>query len=99
QLKKDSLKAYIASHTKARLGVSEERSRNTLRNDPRLQGLRILAVVEMMNVSQLTTFEEALNGLKSCSALDEPTLNTVAVCPHCQYRPSAEQLELGIPAA
>lgn len=99
QLKEDYKKAYIASHTKARLGVSEEKSRNTLRNDPRLQGLRVLAGVEMMNVSQLTTFEEALNGLKSCSALDEPTLNTVAVCPHCQYRPSAEQLELSIPAA
>ena len=99
QLKEDYKKAYIASHSKARLGVSEEKSRNTLRNDPRLQGLRVLAGVEMMNVSQLTTFEEALNGLKSCSALDEPTLNTVAVCPHCQYRPSAEQMELSIPAA
>ncbi len=99
QLKKDYINAYIASHTKARLGVSEEKSRNTLRSDPRLQGLRVLAGVEMMNVSQLTSFEDALNGLKSCSALDEPTLNTVAVCPHCQFRPSAEQLELGIPAA
>jgi hypothetical protein len=99
QLKKDYINAYIASHTKARLGVSEEKSRNTLRSDQRLQGLRVLAGVEMMNVSQLTSFEDALNGLKSCSALDEPTLNTVAVCPHCQFRPSAEQLQLGIPAA
>lgn len=99
QLKKGYINAYIASHTKARLGVSEEKSRNTLRSDPRLQGLRVLAGVEMMNVSQLTSFEDVLNGLKSCSALDEPTLNTVAVCPHCQFRPSAEQLELGIPAA
>ena len=99
QLKKDYINAYIASHTKARLGVSEEKSRNTLRKDPRLQGLRVLAGVEMMNVSQLTSFEDALNGLRSCSTLDEPTLNTVAVCPHCQYRPSAEQFELSIPAA
>lgn len=99
QLKKEYINAYIASHTKARLGVSEEKSRNTLRSDSRLQGLRVLAGVEMMNISQLTSFEDALNGLKSCSALDEPTLNTVAVCPHCQFRPSAEQLELGIPAA
>jgi hypothetical protein len=99
QLKKEYINAYIASHTRARLGVSEEKSRNTLRSDPRLQGLRVLAGVEMMNVSQLTSFEDALNGLKSCSALDEPTLNTAAVCPHCHFRPSAEQLQLGIPAA
>ena len=32
------------------------------------------------------------------SSLNEPTLVTQAVCPHCQFRPSAEQLEL-IPAA
>jgi hypothetical protein len=99
QLKKDYITAYIASHSKARLGVSEEKSRNNLRADPRLQGLRVLAGVEMMNVSQLTAFEEALNNLKGCSKLDEPTLNATAVCPHCQYRPSAEQLEFSIPAA
>jgi hypothetical protein len=51
-----------------------------------------------MPTSQLTAFEAALNGLKSCSALDEPTLVTAAVCPHCQFRPSTEQLEL-LPAA
>ena len=57
-----------------------------------------LAGISLMPTSQLTAFEESLNGLKSCSSLDEPTLTTAAVCPHCQFRPSAEQLEL-IPAA
>ena len=98
QLKKDYINAYIASHSKARLGVSEEKSRNKLLSDERLKGLRVLARVDMMNVSQLTSFEEALSGLKSCSALDEPTLNSVPVCPHCQYRPAADQLQFSIPA-
>jgi hypothetical protein len=98
QLKKDYITAYIASHSKARLGVAEEKARNGLRKDDRLLGLRILAGVSLMPTSQLTAFEESLNGLKSCSSLDEPTLMTAAVCPHCQFRPSAEQMEL-IPAA
>ena len=98
QLKKDFITAYIASHAKARLGVSEDKTRNTLRKDDRLLGLRILAGVSLMPTSQLTAFEESLNALKSCSSLDEPTLGTSAVCPHCQFRPSAEQLEL-VPAA
>ena len=98
QLKKDYITAYIASHSKARLGVSEDKARNGLRKDDRLLGLRILAGVSLMPTSQLTAFEESLNGLKSCSSLDEPTLMTAAVCPHCQFRPSAEQMEL-IPAA
>lgn len=98
QLKKDYITAYIASHSKARLGVAEDKTRNALRKDDRLLALRVLAGVSLMPTSQLTAFEEALNGLKSCSSLDEPTLVTTAVCPHCQLRPSAEQLEL-IPAA
>ncbi|MGB4335283.1 MAG: DUF6079 family protein [Chromatiaceae bacterium] len=98
QLKQDYLTAYIASHSKARLGVTEDKTRNRLRKDDRLLALRVLAGVALMPTSQLTAFEAALNGLKSCSALDEPTLVTTAVCPHCQFRPSAEQLEL-LPAA
>ncbi len=98
QLKKDYITAYIASHSKARLGVAEDKTRNALRKDDRLLALRVLAGVSLMPTSQLTAFEESLNGLKSCSSLDEPTLVTAAVCPHCQFRPSAEQLEL-IPAA
>jgi hypothetical protein len=98
QLKKDYHTAYIASHSNARLGVAEDKTRNSLRKDDRLLGLRILAGVSLMPTSQLTAFEESLNGLKSCSSLDEPTLMIAAVCPHCQFRPSAEQLEL-IPAA
>ena len=98
QLKKDYIAAYIASHSKARLGVSEEKTRNALRRDDRLLSLRVLAGVSLMPTSQLTGFEDALNGLKSCSALDEPTLLTTPICPHCQFRSSAEQLEL-LPAA
>ena len=98
QLKKEYITAYITNHSKARLGVAEDKTRNALRKDDRLLGLRVLAGVSLMPTSQLTAFEETLNGMKSCSSLDEPTLLTAAVCPHCQYRPSGEQLEL-IPAA
>ena len=97
QLKKAYVTAYIASHSKARLGVSEEKSKNALRKDSRLVALRALAGITLMPTSQLTNFEEKLDGLKSCSALDEPTLGTTPICPHCSFRPSAEQLEL-IPA-
>jgi hypothetical protein len=98
QLKQGYLTAYIAAHSKARLGVAEDKTRNRLRKDDRLLGLRVLAGVSLMPTCQLTAFEASLNALKSCSALDEPTLLTTAVCPHCQFRPAAEQFEL-IPAA
>ena len=77
--------------------MAEDRTRNALRKDDRLLGLRVLAGVSLMPTSQLTAFEESLNALKSCSTLDEPTLMAAVVCPHCQFRPAAEQLDL-IPA-
>ncbi|ERJ33260.1 Exonuclease SbcC [Burkholderia sp. AU4i] len=45
QLKKDYITAYIASHSKARLGVAEDKTRNALRKDDRLLTLRVLAGV------------------------------------------------------
>ena len=45
QLKKDYITAYIASHSKARLGVAEDKTRNALRKDDRLLALRVLAGV------------------------------------------------------
>ena len=42
QLKKDYITAYIASHSKARLGVAEDKTRNALRKDDRLLALRVL---------------------------------------------------------
>jgi hypothetical protein len=98
QLKKHYIVAYIAAHSKARLGVSEEKTRNALRKDKRLVSIRALAGITMMPTGQLTQFEEKLSGLKSCSALDEPSLVLNPICQYCSFRPSAEQLEL-FPAA
>ena len=98
KLKRDYITAYIAAHSKARLGISEDKTRDALRKDARLQALRALGVVSLMPTSQLTKYEDDLNGLKSCSRLDEAALASSPTCPHCQFRPSAEQLEL-IPAS
>lgn len=94
QLKKDYLAAYIGLHSRARLGVSEDRTKANLQKDPRLVALRALAGISLMPVSQLTSFEARLNGLKSCASLTESELSASPVCPHCQFRPSAEQGDL-----
>jgi hypothetical protein len=98
KLKKDYINAYIASHTKARLGVSEEKTKTGLRKDSRLVAMRALAGIALMPTSDLTGFEEKLDNLKSCSSLVETNLATSAFCPHCNFRPANEQLGL-IPAA
>ena len=98
QLKKEYLAAYIASHSKARLGVSEDRTKTALRRDPRLVALRSLAGVALMSTGQLAAFEEKLDKLKSCAALIEADLGASPFCPHCRFQPANEQRDM-LPAA
>ena len=98
KLKKDYITAYIASHTKARLGVTEEKTKSALRKDSRLVAMRALAGISLMPTSDLTGFEEKLDNLKSCSSLVDSNLASSAFCPHCNFRPANEQLGM-IPAA
>lgn len=98
KLKKDYITAYVALHSKARLGVTEEKTKSALRKDPRLIAMRALAGISLMPTSQLTSFEEKLDKLKSCASLVESELSASPVCPHCGFRPANEQGDM-LPAA
>lgn len=98
QLKKDYLAAYIAQHSKARLGVAEDKTKSALRKDPRLASMRALAGISLMPTTQLTTFDDKLDKLKSCASLVEADIAASPYCPHCNFRPANEQGDL-LPAA
>jgi hypothetical protein len=90
KLKKDYTVAYIGLHTKARLGVNDDKRKAGLLNDQRLQTLLKLAGIDLMPRQQLTDHQNRLAGLKSCFALTEQNLDASPICPHCQFRPAAE---------
>jgi hypothetical protein len=98
QLKKDYVTAYIASHSKARLGVAEDKTKTALRKDSRLVAMRALAGISLMPTSQLTVFEEKLDNLKSCYQLSDSELVASPYCPHCSYKPANESLPFGVAA-
>lgn len=98
KLKKDYISTYVGQHSKARLGGTEENTKSALRKDPRLIAMRALAGISLMPTSQLTTFEEKLDKLKSCASLLESDLSASPACPHCGFRPANEQGDL-LPAA
>ncbi len=98
KLKKDYRTAYIAHHGKARLGVAEDKTKSALRKDARLVAVRALAGISLMPTSQLATFEDKLDKLKSCASLVESDLASNPYCHHCGFRPASEQLEI-LPAA
>jgi hypothetical protein len=98
KLKKDYITAYVGSHSRARLGGAEEKTNLALRKDPRLIAMRALAGISLMPTSQLTSFEEKLDKLKSCASLVESELSASPVCPHCGFRSANEQGDM-LPAA
>jgi Family of unknown function (DUF6079) len=90
ELKKDFRVVYMSLHTKARLGVNDDKRKVALLNDVRLQTLVKLAGIDLMPRQQITEFQNRLVGLKSCFALTEQNLDAAPVCPHCGFRSSIE---------
>lgn len=90
QLKKNFIPEYISLHTKARLGVLDDKRKAALLVDPRLSTLQKLASIELMPRQQLSDFQNRLASLKSCFALTEQNLDSSPVCPHCNFRPASE---------
>ena len=68
-LKKDYLQTYLGLHTKARLGVNEDKRKSQILKDNRLKVLQSLSTIDLMPRQQLTDFQNRLTGLKSCFAL------------------------------
>ncbi len=95
-LKRAYVETYLALHTRARLGVDEERRKGRLLADGRLQQLKALATIDLLPRRQLDDFLDRATALKSCPALTEHDLDAAAECPHCAFRPSGERA--GAPA-
>jgi len=89
-LKKTYVQAYLALHTKARLGVNEDKHKTKLMADERLKILQKLSTIELMPRQHLTDFQNRLAGLKSCFALTEQELNASPICPNCSFKPGSE---------
>ena len=90
-LKKEFISIYMGLHTKARLGVNDDKRKAKLMTDFRIQTLQKLAGIELMPRQQLNDFYNQLEPLKSCFLMTENDLEKSPVCPHCNFRPSVEQ--------
>ena len=97
RLKRDYMVAYIGLHTKARLGVNDDRRKAALLSDSRLQALVKLAEIDLMPRQQLTDFQNRLIALKSCFALTEQELDATPTCLHCGFKPSTETSTVASP--
>ncbi len=89
-LKKAYVRTYLALHTRARLGVNEDKRKAGLMGGRRIMLLQKLSIIELMPRQHLTDFQDRLAKLKSCFVLAEQELHASPVCPHCGYKPGTE---------
>jgi len=90
ELKRSYLLSYLFMHSKARLGVNEDKRKVQLMGDDRLKKLQTLSHIDLMPRQQLLDFRKRLEDLKSCASLIEQELEASPVCPHCNFRPGGE---------
>lgn len=89
-LKKTYMQTYLGMHTKARLGVNQDKRKAQLMSDERLKILQKLSTIDLMPRQQLSDFQNNLVSLKSCFALTDHELDASPMCPHCNFKPATE---------
>ncbi len=90
-LKRDYIERYLALHTKARLGVNDDRRRTALLRDERFARLDTLSAIDLLPTRQLDDLRKELTGLKACFALTKEDLDAKPTCSYCGFKPSIEE--------
>lgn len=90
QLKQDYINVYMELHTRARLGLNDDRHKASLMHGQQLTQLSKLATIDLLPTGQLTDLQHRLAGLKTCFSLIETELQTTPLCPHCGFKPALE---------
>jgi transcription termination factor NusB len=80
----------MSLHSKARLGIQENKQKTALLADNRFYTLRKLAEIDLMPRQQMTELQNRLTDLKTCYQLTEQDLNKHPICPHCNFRPASD---------
>ena len=99
KLKRDYMAVYLSMHSKARLGVKEDKRKVQLMNDDRVKTLQKLTTIDLMPRQHLADYQSRLDRQRSCFALIEQELNASPLCPHCQFKPGVESVYGGMPVS
>lgn len=89
--KKDFQEHYMSLHKKSRLGINDEKKKNGIEKDARLDRLHKLTGVSLLPHASLTALKNRLNALKPCHSLVKGNLSSNPICSHCGFRPSDEK--------
>ncbi len=94
QLKQSYIQTYMTLHTSARLGVTENDNKIQITQDTKAKNLQKLATIDLMPASQLQEWQNNIANLKTCTKLTEQDLQVNPICPHCQFKPVSEVIDI-----
>lgn len=96
ELKNVYISEYINLHSKARLGVEAEKKKNRIIKDNRIKTLSNLSTIDILQVNRLSMLQNKLAGLKACNELIKQTLDQTPDCPHCNFVPLNENIQISV---
>ena len=88
------IKAYIDLHKRARLGVADDKRKQQLMKDYRLEKLKRLRNLPLLDAKHLERWIDKVSSLRSCFALTENDLEGKPRCPHCSFNPGQDNIIL-----
>jgi hypothetical protein len=91
-LKKTYRKAYMSMHAQARLGINDDQRKTRILNGERMNNVKKLSNISLMPSQHLSDCKTRLEELKTCFALIEKDLETLPICPHCEFKPSVKDV-------
>jgi hypothetical protein len=86
------VKAYIDLHKRARLGVADDKRKQQLMKDSRLEKLKRLRSLPLLDAKHLERWIDRVSSLRSCFALTENDLDSKPRCPHCSFNPGQDSI-------
>lgn len=89
ELKAEYIKDYELRHRRARLTLDQYKRKQRVASSPAMQRLRALRAIAILPGNQLDSIDRELQELVPCGEFSSLTLDTVPICPHCQFQPSA----------
>ncbi|MET4666286.1 DUF6079 family protein [Sphingomonas sp. PvP056] len=99
QIKASYIDHYLARHAKARIGLEDLKTKQSLINDERRKALRLLRSVPILPGHEIDRFDDRIGALQSCEGIVASDLSASPFCPNCSYRPAREELPLAPPKA
>lgn len=81
---------YIDAHKNARLGPDGKAKKEELISDPRLEKLKKISRIELVDSTRLDRWIASVRELDVCHTLIPQELEESVKCPHCDFSPRSE---------